>query len=643
MASSELPFSSDSSFPHGATIADLFSKASKTGMSDPFNDIFANVHSYFLPVPDFLNELRKLLEQGASTPNPLRDINYINLVKKWMKNNTHMLASEPAQVQLVRDFIGSLSEAATLKKFTGNLTLTLDISAKKPTTDDWFDRFFGESADGTETSGAISSESLLTLHSSEQLAQQLTLIDHQFLRRIPPGDLLHRAHAKAKVSVALHSFVRRCNETFAWAITEILKTIQLKARATMICKLIELSQQLRILKNFSGAIAVLSALKATPIGRLKSTWKHVPREARTLFEDLAALLNPDENHSAYRRLASAAQPPFIPYMGCLTKDISVIDEMPTIVHGDRVNWNKMSALGACLSTLRTVQDTVYLFQPNEALIASLAQIVRSNMNETEQYKLSHMLEPPTNAPSLSESRSDSASNLTPLLVSSSSDASLNPSSSSGTSGTGASSAVSSASLAASSTLSGSEGSESVIISHDDVNSATGSGSALLTELKDSLIPNCPNCQSLEDKYRAAKAEQRKTYSELTALASSELVTQQLTAALTEGTAGLEPTQMTTQTALRFMKKKVELRTKIKEQEDEINALQKHHTDAKTVQDRASTKLKEIYDTLGKSQDSVANMSEMDTAGVSASFEDNFSHILALLQSIESDLSMPPSE
>ena len=380
----------------GATKIELLAHVTQVGGIDPFNDTFVSIHSYFTSIQELFNDLVEILRNSK---DPRRDIAYINLLKKWLKNNSHLL-TDSAHAQLVRNLIDSLNQLPHIKKFTTHVASSLERYASRSSTsdsDNWFERqFISPQSGGPEGFG---SESIINLYTPEVIAQQLTLIDHQFLRRITASDLLHKAHTKPASSPNLQAFIRRFNDTAFWAVTEILKTIQSKSRTAMICKFIELASLLRNYKNFSSCLAILSGLRCTPIARLKQTWKNIPKDMRAQFDDLTGLASPSDNYSYYRKSLQAAQPPLIPYLGCMTKDFTAIDELPTFISGERVNWKKMKEMGTILNLLRAAQDTVFLFTVSESITSSLALIIRSNMNEEKQYKISHALEPPSGSSS----------------------------------------------------------------------------------------------------------------------------------------------------------------------------------------------------------------------------------------------------
>lgn len=177
----------------------------------------------------------------------------------------------------------------------------------------------------------------------------------------------------------------------------------------MVVRIIELANALKKLNNFSSCISLLSALRCTPISRLKQTWKAVPKHAQAIFDEISPIADPNGNYAAYRRLESSSRPPMVPYMGCITKDLTSIEEVPTMVNNQpgMVNWNKIGQMGALFVKLAAAKGTHYTFQPNKDVILFLANA--KPMKEEEQYRISKVLEPSSLGSSSGSSASSSSS------------------------------------------------------------------------------------------------------------------------------------------------------------------------------------------------------------------------------------------
>jgi 4-hydroxy-3-methylbut-2-enyl diphosphate reductase IspH len=117
---------------------------------------------------------------------------------------------------------------------------------------------------------------------------------------------------------------------------------------------------------------------------------------------------------------------------------------------------------------------------------------------------------------------------------------------------------------------------------------------LKQELIASVITSCPSCVAQEEKYRAARSTEEQALSELGALASQELIWEQLSHALTEGTAANQPITMSKATALQYIRQKHDLRGKIKEQEEEIAVIQAQHESSVSLHDQTTAQIKSVF-------------------------------------------------
>ncbi|CAD5113860.1 DgyrCDS3024 [Dimorphilus gyrociliatus] len=75
-----------------------------------------------------------------------------------------------------------------------------------------------------------------------------------------------------------------------------------KLRGKRIEKWIEIASELRILKNFSSTLAVISGLKVESVYRLKSVWKHVSKESKQVFDELNSVFSTDSREITFKYL-----------------------------------------------------------------------------------------------------------------------------------------------------------------------------------------------------------------------------------------------------------------------------------------------------------------------------------------------------
>ena len=175
---------------------------------------------------------------------------------------------------------------------------------------------------------------------------------------------------------------------------------QLKPRAKLIQKFIATADQLRQLQNYNGLMAVLAGLNHISVQRLKKSWAVIASKYRDAFHRLEALMAPRSNYRAYRRLLKTSQPPVIPYLGVLLRDLTFIyDGNARWLDKEQgvVNFERMTMTWQQLRDLRHIQSHGYdsLNLADDRLCAYLSNLPTS-IDEDELHHKSLQLEPPAN-------------------------------------------------------------------------------------------------------------------------------------------------------------------------------------------------------------------------------------------------------
>ncbi len=122
-------------------------------------------------------------------------------------------------------------------------------------------------------------------------------------------------------------FTRRFNQTTFWAQKEILNCKRIDRRGKMITHFIKMAKRLYELHSFNSLMAIIVALRAQPIHRLRKTWtQHVHRRDVAQFERLADLMfDTDDNKRKVRDAHMSAKLPCIPFLGLFLTDLIHID------------------------------------------------------------------------------------------------------------------------------------------------------------------------------------------------------------------------------------------------------------------------------------------------------------------------------
>ena len=248
------------------------------------------------------------------------------------------------------------------------------------------------------TSKGIFELGVKTTHALE-VARQLCLLDWEPLAEVRSSELLAQRWAKKNArSDAPHvlALIERFNSVSAWAATEILLKKVPEERASRICLLIDIANNLLALSNFSSLYAILSALESAAISRLKHTWELIPSEYGMQFKVLKEIMSMNHNYVVYREKLRSTQPPMIPYMGVLLQDLTFIDDgnPDTLLRASPlINVEKHRMTTAVIDSILACGSEPYCFYAVPSIQALLLRESLPIFDERTQYKVSLQLEP----------------------------------------------------------------------------------------------------------------------------------------------------------------------------------------------------------------------------------------------------------
>jgi len=231
---------------------------------------------------------------------------------------------------------------------------------------------------------------LLDLYPYET-ARQIALIDHGLLTNIPIAELLHKRYMDPKLSPHFATMTNMCNRWSLWVATEVLKRDTPSARADVIEHLVELIQETLALKDFNATFCLLAGLVSPAVSRLKLSWERVHKRALKKYQGLVEILNADRNYKALREILSSAEPPLVPYIALLSKDLFGVEENTDDFGGNLINMSKMRLLAKIIHDFQHQQRSAYSIHIQPELRGFLKQ--SRLMTEDDQFATSLRLEP----------------------------------------------------------------------------------------------------------------------------------------------------------------------------------------------------------------------------------------------------------
>eukprot|EP00007_Cunea_sp_BSH-02190019_P007519 CAMPEP_0174233534 /NCGR_PEP_ID=MMETSP0417-20130205/3546_1 /TAXON_ID=242541 /ORGANISM="Mayorella sp, Strain BSH-02190019" /LENGTH=689 /DNA_ID=CAMNT_0015311761 /DNA_START=53 /DNA_END=2122 /DNA_ORIENTATION=+ len=384
-----------------ASLDKLFEQLSQAVTNSQFGDVFTVVHGYFIESAELVRELlRRFFYSSVSTDSKLSEadlkraqvqhkvmiVRIGNFLRKWISYNAYRIRVDPTLINSLREQFSELSNAtdSEQKKWGGILLSQLGKCITVEA---------GEMPKLIASSGPADSTHLALLLDAEPrvLAEQMTMYENNFFKHITPGDFLHKAFEKSAKSPCLQETIKVFNRFTNLVTTCMVCSDNIKQRTGVLTRFIETAYELNSMNNFSGTIAILSALEGTPISRLKATWRNLPKQTLSQYEEISPLANPEGNYASYRKKVQSTSVPFLPYVGCYMKDLTMIEEIPNMLNDEIVNWNKMHLIGKAILEVIEAQSVPHSF----ALDPKIQEFLASApcLSEKEQYSMSKEREP----------------------------------------------------------------------------------------------------------------------------------------------------------------------------------------------------------------------------------------------------------
>ncbi|XP_036447598.1 rap guanine nucleotide exchange factor 3 isoform X2 [Colossoma macropomum] len=199
---------------------------------------------------------------------------------------------------------------------------------------------------------------------SKDIASQLTNYDWELFTAMHEVELVYYIFGWHKfpgtTTANLERFVRRFNEVQYWVVTELCLCEDLMKRATLLKKFIKIATVLKEQKNLNSFFAVMFGLSNSAVQRLYKTWERVPSKTKRIYCAYERLLDPSRNHRAYRLAVAKLNPPYIPFMPLLLKDMTFIHEGNKNYTDSLVNFEKMRMIAKTVKIVRGCRSQPYV-------------------------------------------------------------------------------------------------------------------------------------------------------------------------------------------------------------------------------------------------------------------------------------------
>ncbi|KTF78556.1 hypothetical protein cypCar_00038535, partial [Cyprinus carpio] len=198
-----------------------------------------------------------------------------------------------------------------------------------------------------------------------------------------------RQHFK-KTTANLDLFLRRFNEVQLWVVTEVCLCPTLSKRVQLLKKFIKIAAHCKEFRNLNSFFAIIMGL-GNPA--------KLPSKFKKSYGEFENLMDPSRNHRAYRLTMAKLEPPIIPFMPLLIKDMTFTHEGNKTFTDRLVNFEKMRMIASTVRIMRYCRSQPFNQEAPQATGKS-HQDVRSYVrhisvidNQRTLSQLSHRLEP----------------------------------------------------------------------------------------------------------------------------------------------------------------------------------------------------------------------------------------------------------
>eukprot|EP01094_Clydonella_sp_ATCC50884_P017106 TRINITY_DN2918_c2_g1_i2.p1 TRINITY_DN2918_c2_g1~~TRINITY_DN2918_c2_g1_i2.p1 ORF type:complete len:635 (+),score=177.57 TRINITY_DN2918_c2_g1_i2:134-1906(+) len=307
------------------------------------------------------------------------------IFKAWMEGNPEHFSDQ--QLERLRQFISNLGN----EKLAKNLRTAM-AKMQSNTTEQLLD--VSQCPSPIVPKNIFSTTLALTDVEPEEVARQLTLIDHGYVAPITLSELITMQWIKQDTQkFASSRYNKRFNIFVQWCIGSVLKLRKYKERAEKLAWLITVAHHLFKIKSYSSCYAVYFALSHGSVARLTHTLSALPKHSRAMWRDLCHSLKPSCGFSSYRAEFHSNKPPRIPFLGAHYQELIQIDSsFPDFVE-DMINFEKRKLQFEAVDEVLRYANVGYSFLPVHQIQTFLQNFDIPFADDEAMYRQSQKIEP----------------------------------------------------------------------------------------------------------------------------------------------------------------------------------------------------------------------------------------------------------
>ncbi|XP_005721168.1 rap guanine nucleotide exchange factor 4-like isoform X2 [Pundamilia nyererei] len=248
------------------------------------------------------------------------------------------------------------------------------------------------------TAGSMSTFELM---SSKDLAYQMTMFDWELFSCVHEHELLYHTfgcQSFKRTTANLDLFLRRFNQVQLWVVTEVCLCGQLSKRVQLLKKFIKIAAHCREFKNLNSFFAIIMGMSNPAVSRLSQTWEKLPTKFKKFYAEFENMMDPSRNHRSYRLTVTKLEPPIIPFVPLLLKDMTFTHEGNKTFIDNMINFEKMRIIANTIRQVRHCRSQPFnpdICQPNknQAEVRAYVRKLCVIDNQRALTQLSYRLEP----------------------------------------------------------------------------------------------------------------------------------------------------------------------------------------------------------------------------------------------------------
>ncbi|KAL3985331.1 RasGEF domain family protein [Acanthocheilonema viteae] len=326
------------------------------------NGPYATLHSQGLRTlvsPTLLNRIERSYQRFRKEYQQPIQCRVLSVIRQWVNNHWYDFEHNPVLLQDLCLFLEetdshgkvinqykkwckSIKRADTIPSMTHNglesetsLSTTTSYGPQKP-------KILWHTAE----KGAIETYDLLSLHPIE-IGRQITLLQFDLYKAIKPIELVGSAWTKRDKDLRSPQLLKLIDHSTMltyWVARSIVETVSLDERVYMFSRVLEIMSVFEELNNFTGLVALYSALNSSSVYRLKACWERIDREKQVWYEKFKKLCNPHWKEMIER--LKSINPPCVPFFGHYLSKIFFYEEgNSTFVQSEDLTHEQISAEG----------------------------------------------------------------------------------------------------------------------------------------------------------------------------------------------------------------------------------------------------------------------------------------------------------